>query len=130
MPDWIDPTTWADYLEMRRTIRKPATKRAKELTVEKLQRLRAGGDDPDAVLKKSIEMSWQGVFSIKDDGRFGRAAAPPPSPVYVPSPEPSPEERAEAVEFLRRKEEATARGEKYTYEQFKKEAHGAEKSPA
>jgi len=65
LPAWIDSNLWHDYLEMRKRIRKPATLRAQELVIKKLDDLRAEGHDPNRVLEQSIENSWQGVFALK-----------------------------------------------------------------
>ncbi|MDY0232185.1 MAG: hypothetical protein RBR88_06850, partial [Candidatus Saccharicenans sp.] len=61
----IDFNIWHDYLEMRKKIRRPATNRAQELVIKKLDQLRAEGQDPNRVLEQSIENSWQGVFPVK-----------------------------------------------------------------
>jgi len=65
LPAWIDSNLWHDYLEMRKKIRKPATLRAQELVIKKLDELRAEDQDPNRVLEQSIENSWQGVFPLK-----------------------------------------------------------------
>lgn len=59
---------WEEYLKMRVRIRKPATDRAKELVLERLEKL-APGDDikKGAILEQSIENSWQGVFPLRTD---------------------------------------------------------------
>jgi len=66
LPSWIDLSTWHDYLEMRRKIRKPATLKAQELIIKKLERLKSEGQDPNKILEQSIENSWQGVFPLKE----------------------------------------------------------------
>jgi len=65
LPGWIDFNIWHDYLEMRKKIRKPATLKAQELIIKKLERLKLSGQDPNRVLEQSIENSWQGVFPVK-----------------------------------------------------------------
>ena len=65
LPGWIDFNIWHDYLEMRKKIRKPATLKAQELIIKKLERLKLSGQDPNRVLEQSIENSWQGVFPMK-----------------------------------------------------------------
>ena len=54
---------WLDYLAMRKSIRKPATLRAKQLVVKELLKY----DVPTAIamLEQSIVNSWQGVFPLK-----------------------------------------------------------------
>jgi len=66
LPSWIDPSIWNDYLEMRKKIRKPATQKAQELIIKKLEQLKLSGQDPNRVLEQSIENSWQGVFPLKE----------------------------------------------------------------
>lgn len=77
LPDWVDPKTWADFLAMRREIRKPATDRAQVLLLGKLDWLRAQGNEPNAVLEQSIRNGWQDVFPLKgrQDSRAGNGVA-------------------------------------------------------
>lgn len=67
-----------DFLEMRRRVKAPATDRALELTLKKLNDL-SGGDTGLAVriLEQSVEHSWKTVYPLKsekgkkeDDGGF------------------------------------------------------------
>lgn len=67
IPDCISLETWADYLAMRRVIRKPATAQAQKLAITKLLALRDAGEDPQAVLEQSILNSWQGLFPVKEN---------------------------------------------------------------
>jgi uncharacterized protein YdaU (DUF1376 family) len=61
---------WGDYLEMRRRIRKPATVRAQELVLERLEKLAPSNEQQKkAILEQSIENSWQGVFALKEEGQ-------------------------------------------------------------
>jgi hypothetical protein len=53
---------------MRTKIRKPMTTRAKALAVINLDKLRAEGHAPEAVLNQSTLNSWQGLFEIKKTG--------------------------------------------------------------
>lgn len=59
---------FADYVEMRKKIRKPMTDRAVELALEKLNKL-SGGDSDLAVqiINQSISYSYQGLFPLKDE---------------------------------------------------------------
>jgi hypothetical protein len=65
LPDSISQQLWDDYEEMRRTIKKPMTSKARTLIVAKLLKLGQSGHDPATVLEQSIENSWAGVFEIK-----------------------------------------------------------------
>ena len=57
---------FADYVAMRKQIKKPMSDRAIELAKEKLDKL-SGGDVAKAVaiLNQSIMNSWQGLFEVK-----------------------------------------------------------------
>ena len=83
LPDWIPRETWADFVAMRKAMRKAMTPAAMRLQVKTLGDLRAQGHDPKAVLEQSIAASWQGLFPVKgaphsgavlsSDERFGGA---------------------------------------------------------
>jgi len=60
---------WKDFNEMRKTIRRPMTQRAKELTLENLQKITKDVKMQIQILEQSVERSWQGVFPLKRDGR-------------------------------------------------------------
>ena len=72
LPDWIPVSTWADFVAMRKSIRKAMTPAAMRLQVGVLEKLRSEGHEPRAVLEQSIAASWQGLFPIKADTRSGR----------------------------------------------------------
>jgi len=60
-----------DFEAMRKKIKKPMTDRAKELLIGKLQKL--SGGNPDLmirILNQSILNCWQGIFELKDNGRY------------------------------------------------------------
>jgi hypothetical protein len=61
-PDWMPTAAWAGFVEMRRKIKKPMTDRAADLIIIKLDGFRAAGHDVEAILNRSVENSWQGVF--------------------------------------------------------------------
>lgn len=65
LPGWIEKQTWEDYEQMRRRIGKPMTDRARNLCVDKLQKLQNEGFPVMGVLQQSIFNSWQGVFPIR-----------------------------------------------------------------
>lgn len=64
LPEWINSATWAAFDAMRRKIRAPMTQHAAELLIAELANFRTAGEDPDAILQKSIKNSWRGVFSL------------------------------------------------------------------
>ncbi len=73
LPDWLPESDWQDYLEMRAKIRKPATRRAMELAVAKLERLRKSGNDPGLVLQQSVMGAYQGLFELKQEHTNGKS---------------------------------------------------------
>ena len=59
---------WDDYIEHRKSLRKPLSETAAKLVVRKLKSFAEQGMDATAVLEQSIENGWAGVFAIKDGG--------------------------------------------------------------
>jgi len=59
---------FADYVSMRKQIKKPMTDHAVELAKKKLNEL-SGGDTETAIkiLEQSVMNSWQGLFELKKD---------------------------------------------------------------
>ena len=59
---------FADYVEMRKKIKKPMTERAISLAMSKLHEL-SGGDNENAIriLEQSIMNSWLGLFPLQKD---------------------------------------------------------------
>jgi len=60
---------WTGYQDMRKKIRKPMTDRAISLAIQTLDKLRADGNDPGAVLDQSTLNSWQGLFAVRVERR-------------------------------------------------------------
>jgi len=75
LPDWLPVEPWNAFIKMRNRKSGMPTARAVELMLGKLERWRASGQDPGAVLDQSTEAQWTGIFELKDD-RNGRTAAP------------------------------------------------------
>lgn len=73
LPDWIPADTWADFLAMRKQIRKPMGEAAIRLAVKKLDELRGKGNDTKLVIEQSIMSGWSGFFPLR--GEFAKAAA-------------------------------------------------------
>lgn len=74
LPDWLPLQAWDSFVEMRRMIRAPLTNNAIRLCITDLEKLRATGHDPLAVLEQSVKRSWRGLFEIEvknDRGRTG-----------------------------------------------------------
>lgn len=66
LPDWIPKDLWADFLAMRKSLGKPATKRAKVLILKKLENWQLEGQDVTKIIEQSILKSWQDVFPLKE----------------------------------------------------------------
>jgi DNA-binding transcriptional regulator GbsR (MarR family) len=69
IPEWLDIKVWDDYLEHRKTNKKKMTTRAMELMIEKLDRARSDGHNPNNILEESICSGWQGIV-IPDKPKF------------------------------------------------------------
>lgn len=65
LPDWIPLTAWTDWVDMRKKAGKAPTPRALELAITELQKLRANGNDPQAVLEQSTFKNYAGLFEVK-----------------------------------------------------------------
>jgi len=65
LPEWVPPTAWNDWLEVRRKLRAPNTARALELAIRELDKLRAAGQPPAEVLEQSTARGWRGLFPLK-----------------------------------------------------------------
>lgn len=76
LPDWVSRDDWKAFEDSRKKLRKPMTDRARSLVINELDRLRAAGNDPSAVLAQSVRKGWQDVFPLKDNGRGGENVSP------------------------------------------------------
>lgn len=74
LPEWLPRENWAAFVETRKRIKAPLTDRAMVLSIGELEKLRAQGHDPAAVLDQSVMNGWKGLFPIK--GAAGQARAP------------------------------------------------------
>lgn len=64
LPDWLPQSAWDDWHAFRNQ-RKGWTRKARELSLSTLTKLRAKGHDPTAVIEQSIERGWTGLFELK-----------------------------------------------------------------
>jgi hypothetical protein len=71
LPGWIKKETWDAFLEMRNGKKKYPTPYAQGLIIKELDRLRGEGEDPNAILEKSIVETWTAVYSLKGKGTNG-----------------------------------------------------------
>lgn len=60
-----------DFIQMRKSIKKPMTDRAIELMFSKLDKLANDDDTKIAILNQSIMNSYQGVFELKGGTSYG-----------------------------------------------------------
>jgi uncharacterized protein YdaU (DUF1376 family) len=73
LPDWVPAEAWAGFVEMRRGKRAYPTARAVKLIVAELEKLRAAGHEPGAVLDQSTANNWTDVYALKGK-KSGQAA--------------------------------------------------------
>lgn len=73
LPEWLPAKAWSDFVEHRKAIKKPMTEYTQGQTIKLLDKLRAEGNDPAAVIDQSILNGWRGLFAIKSNthGRGG-----------------------------------------------------------
>lgn len=72
-PDWVPKEAWTGFEANRRKLRFPMTVRAASLVCMELDRLRAQGHDPAAVLDQSTRNGWRDVFPLRETARAGPA---------------------------------------------------------
>jgi hypothetical protein len=66
LPTWVDPEAWAEFVDMRRRIKKPLTQRAAERQLFRLFKLKEAGHDPNASLVQSADCYWLALYPPKD----------------------------------------------------------------
>lgn len=68
IPSWVPADAWAAWWNgTRKKIRAPNTDDSLRLNLRTLEKLRAQGHDPRAVIEQSIERGWRGLFPIKPE---------------------------------------------------------------
>lgn len=66
LPDWLPAEAWADWVEHRKAVKAPMTEKAAQLCLRKLDRLRADGNDPVAVIEQSVITGrWTDLYPLK-----------------------------------------------------------------
>lgn len=65
LPDGFPIEAWLAFVDMRKKIKKPMTDHAMKLMIGKLEKMKAAGQDIQAVLEQSITKSWSDVYEIK-----------------------------------------------------------------
>jgi hypothetical protein len=76
LPAWIDPEAWAEFVDMRKRLKKPLTQRSAERQLFRLFELKKAGHDPNAALIQSADHYWQDVYEPKDVKFEPKAKAP------------------------------------------------------
>lgn len=74
LPLEVSQEVWDAFVEMRKFIKHPMTEYAKALIVKKTMKISIEtGEHPDAILERSIENSWQGVYPMPSPrgGNYG-----------------------------------------------------------
>lgn len=66
LPDWLPADLWSDWEQHRKSIKKPMSPKAAELSLASLTKLRDQGHEPRAVIELAIERGWQGLFAPRD----------------------------------------------------------------
>jgi len=78
-PEWWPHDAWQDFLIMRNRERHPLTRRAIELCIAKLTKLRDEGQDVRQVLEQSVMNSYRGLFPVNGDRKAKPAKAEYPA---------------------------------------------------
>jgi uncharacterized protein YdaU (DUF1376 family) len=99
LPVWVPEKPWNDFLSMRQLKRKPLSLSAKEMAVKKLETLMNAGNDPEAVLNRSVENGWTGLFPLEEKHGTNR----PNQPTRVSAATMRNERNADAIANVARK---------------------------
>jgi uncharacterized protein YdaU (DUF1376 family) len=78
LPPWLPAEDWQAFVEHRRRLRAAMTDVAQTRAIAALDRLRADGHQPVAVINQSIIHGWKGLFPLHQ--RVAPAAAPAATP--------------------------------------------------
>lgn len=65
LPDWLPKSEWDSFVEMRKKGKSPFTDRAATLALSELEKLRAQGHDPAAVINASVLNGWKSFYAPK-----------------------------------------------------------------
>lgn len=88
LPHWLPEEAWQDWVDHRKAVKAVLTQRAAELCLRKLDRLRAEGHCPVAVIEQSvITGKWTDLYPVKNESALvgtGRGTSAPFDPLaYV-----------------------------------------------
>jgi hypothetical protein len=73
LPEWVPVQEWNDWIEMRKLLKKPATRAAVQLALSKLEKWADEGQNPKLILEQSILHSWQGLFPLRVENNNGKS---------------------------------------------------------
>jgi uncharacterized protein YdaU (DUF1376 family) len=65
LPAWLPLPVWKDWIEHRKSVKKPLTERACSLTLGQLADFQKRGHNPVSIINTSIQNGWQGLFEPK-----------------------------------------------------------------
>ena len=74
LPDWLPAEVWQEFCDHRKAIKRPITSISEKKLLITLGKVRDQGHDWKAVLDKSIENGWLGIYPPKDGAPGGRSA--------------------------------------------------------
>ena len=74
LPEWLDLEIWEEFKKYRQNGKGKFTPYAQKLAISKLEKLRTEGDDPNEIMKKSIENGWTGLYPLKENKMRGETA--------------------------------------------------------
>lgn len=75
LPTWLPDDIWSDWVEHRKNVKAPLTQKAAELCLRKLDRLRAAGSCPIAVIEQSIITGkWTDLYEVKGSGQSSQGS--------------------------------------------------------
>lgn len=78
LPDWLPADRWQDFIEHRKSIRKPMTGTARTRMLTHLAGLKAKGHDVLTLMDTAIRSGWQDVYEPRAAGQFNSPAVPAP----------------------------------------------------
>lgn len=67
LPDWVPAEAWAEFIKMRKQMKKPMTAYAEKLMLKRLRAFSDDGQDVEAMLNQSIINCWQSVYAVKEE---------------------------------------------------------------
>jgi uncharacterized protein YdaU (DUF1376 family) len=74
LPDGFPIETWMAFVDMRKKTKKVMTDHAMKLMIGKLEKMKASGQNIQAVLEQSITRSWSDVYHVKEQQVYNKPA--------------------------------------------------------